>query len=123
MKLLKQLYIQVLIGLAAAGFTFSVFYGSLIPALVGITVAVIGPSSIRPSFYVMPSRFLTGAAAAVGIAFIHGFGNLGGMVGPVMVGWLKDVTGSYKAGMLGMAGTLVIPVRLTISLKFIVKEE
>jgi hypothetical protein len=88
MKLLKQLYIQVLIGLAAAGFTFSVFYGSLIPALVGITVAVIGPSSIRPSFYVMPSRFLTGAAAAV-----------------------------------GMAGTLVIPVRLTISLKFIVKEE
>ena len=123
MKLLKQLYIQVLSGLAAAGFTFSVFYGSLIPALVGITVAVIGPSSIRPSFYVMPSRFLTGAAAAVGIAFIHGFGNLGGMVGPVMVGWLKDVTGSYKAGMLGMAGTLVIPVRLTISLKFIVKEE
>jgi MFS family permease len=120
-RYIKNLALAQLV--AAAGFTFSVFYGSLIPALVGITVAVIGPSSIRPSFYVMPSRFLTGAAAAVGIAFIHGFGNLGGMVGPVMVGWLKDVTGSYKAGMLGMAGTLVIPVRLTISLKFIVKEE
>jgi nitrate/nitrite transporter NarK len=123
MKLLKQLYIQVLIGLAAAGFTFSVFYGSLIPALVGITVAVIGPSSIRPSFYVMPSRFLTGAAAAVGIAFIHGFGNLGGMVGPVMVGWLKDVTGSYKAGMLGFTVTLVIAILLSLSLKFVIKEE
>jgi nitrate/nitrite transporter NarK len=108
---------------AASGFVFAVIFSSLIPALIGITVAVIGLSSIRPFFYIMPSRFLTGAAAAGGIGFINGFGNLGGMVGPVMVGWLKDATGSYTAGMLGMAGTLVIAILLTLSLKLVVKEE
>ena len=92
-------------------------------ALIGVTVAVVGLSAIRPSFYVMPSRFLTGAAAAGGIGFINGVGNLGGMVGPIMVGWLKDATGSYAAGMLGMAGTLVIAMLLTLTLKLVVKDE
>jgi len=108
---------------AASGFVFSVLYSSLVPALIGVTVAVIGLSSIRPSFFVMPSRFLTGAAAAGGIAFINSVGNLGGMVGPIMVGWLKDVTGSYAAGMIGMAGTLVFAALLTVSLKLVVKQE
>jgi cyanate permease len=45
------------------------------------------------------------------------------MVGPIMVGWLKDATGSYAAGMLGMTGTLVIAIFLTLSLKLVVKEE
>jgi MFS family permease len=120
-KYIKNLALAQL--LAASGFVFSVWFSSLIPALIGITVAVIGLSSIRPSFYVMPSRFLTGAAAAGGIAFINGVGNLGGMVGPIMVGWLKDATGSYAAGMIGMAGTLVIAAILTLSLKLIVKQE
>jgi hypothetical protein len=40
-----------------------------------------------------------------------------------MVGWLKDATGSYAAGMIGMAGTLVIAAILTLSLKLIVKQE
>lgn len=101
----------------------AVVYSALIPALIGITVAIIGLCSIRPSFYAIPSRFLSGVAAAGGIAFINGFGQLGGMVGPTMVGWLKDATGSYTAGMLAMAGTLVISALLTFSLKFVVKQE
>jgi MFS family permease len=120
-KYIKNLALAQLV--AASGFAFSVLFSSLIPALIGITVAVIGLSSIRPFFYVMPSRFLTGAAAAGGIGFINGFGNLGGMVGPIMVGWLKDATGSYAAGMLGMTGTLVIAILLTLSLKLVVKDE
>lgn len=40
-----------------------------------------------------------------------------------MVGWLKDATGSYAAGMLGMAGTLVIAMLLTLALKLVVKDE
>ena len=120
-KYIKNLALAELV--AAGGFIFAVAYSSLIPALIGITVAVIGLSSIRPSFFVMPSRFLAGAAAAGGIAFINGVGNLGGMVGPIIVGWLKDVTGSYKAGMLAMAAALAIAALLTLSLKLMVNEE
>jgi MFS family permease len=120
-RYIKNLALAQLV--AAVGFVFSVIFSSLVPALIGITVAVIGLSAIRPSFYVMPSRFLTGAAAAGGIGFINGVGNLGGMVGPIMVGWLKDATGSYAAGMLGMAGTLLIAMLLTLMLKLVVKNE
>jgi MFS family permease len=120
-KYIKNLALAQLV--TAAGFVFSVIYSSLIPALIGITVAVVGLCSIRPSFYAIPSRFLSGVAAAGGIAFINGFGQLGGMVGPTMVGWLKDATGSYTAGMLAMAGTLVISALLTVSLKLVVRQE
>jgi nitrate/nitrite transporter NarK len=76
--------------------------------------------TFRGRFWVTPKA---GAAAAGGIAFINGVGNLGGMVGPIIVGWLKDVTGSYKAGMLAMAAALAIAALLTLSLKLMVNEE
>jgi ACS family tartrate transporter-like MFS transporter len=51
----------------------------------------------------MPSMMLTGAAAAAGIAYINSIGNVGGAVGPALVGWIKDVTGSYSGGLYGLA--------------------
>ncbi|RJF85109.1 MFS transporter [Azospirillum cavernae] len=108
--------------LAGAGLAFSVFYGSLAPAMVGLTMAVIGLSSVRPAFYSLPSRYLTGAAAAGGLAFINSVGSLGGYVGPWMVGVLKDETGSFEAGTLAMAGMLVVAAALTLLLKRVARE-
>ena len=51
----------------------------------------------------MPTMILTGAAAAGGIAFINAFGNIGGALGPAIVGWLKNTTGSYAGGLYGLA--------------------
>jgi MFS family permease len=120
-KYIKYLALAQL--LTAGGFAFAVFYFSLTPALIGITVAMVGLCSIRPCFYAIPSRFLSGIAAAGGIAFINGVGQLGGMVGPTLVGWLKDTTGSYSAGMFALAVTLVVSALLTLSLKLVVKTE
>ncbi|WP_249353025.1 hypothetical protein [Pseudomonas asiatica] len=61
-------------------------------------------------------------AAAGGIAFINATGSLGGLVGPYAVGWLKDVTGSFSAGLMGMAFMLCLATVLTIVLSFMVKE-
>lgn len=108
--------------LAGAGLAFSVFYGPLAPAMVGLTMAVIGLSSVRPAFYSLPSRYLTGAAAAGGLAFINSVGSLGGYVGPWMVGVLKDETGSFEAGTLAMAGMLVVAAALTLLLKRVARE-
>ena len=55
----------------------------------------------------MPPVFLGGTAAAGGIALINSIGNLGGFVGPYAVGWIKDSTGSFTAGMGFLAGGLV----------------
>ena len=54
------------------------------------------------------TMLLTGAAAAGGIGFINAFGNIGGAVGPAVVGWLKDVTGSYEGGLYGLAAFTAI---------------
>lgn len=60
--------------------------------------------------------FLSGAAAATGIATINSIGNLGGFVGPVMIGWIKDKTGSFSGGLAFVAGLLVMSAVLTLIL-------
>ena len=97
---------------AAAGFAFSVLFASLLPAVIGITFAVIGLSSARPAFYSLPSRYLTGAAAG-GMAFINAIGSLSGYVSPWIMGVLKDATGSFDSGLIGLAIMLVVSAALT----------
>lgn len=107
---------------AAAGFVISVLFASLVPAMIGITFAVIGLSSARPAFYSLPSRYLTGAAAAGGIAFINAVGSLSGYVAPWIMGVLKDATGSFNAGLLGLAAMLVVSALLTGLLRIVTRE-
>jgi nitrate/nitrite transporter NarK len=93
--------------LAAAGFALSVSFDSLPLTLSGIALALIGMNACRPAFFSILPSFLGGAAAAGAIAFINAVGNLGGFVGPYMVGWLKDWTGSFRAGMFALAAMLI----------------
>ncbi|HXW42313.1 MAG TPA: MFS transporter, partial [Xanthobacteraceae bacterium] len=47
-------------------------------------------------------------AAASGIAWINGVGNLGGFFGPTAVGWVKDLTGSFASGLYLLAGMALV---------------
>jgi ACS family tartrate transporter-like MFS transporter len=67
-------------------------------------VATIGFYGMKTSFWPLPSNFLSGTAAAAAIAAINSLGNFGGVIGPNLVGWLKDSTGSFEAGLYAMAG-------------------
>ena len=64
----------------------------------------------------MPPLFLRGTAAAGGIALINAVGNLGGFVGPYLVGWIKESTGSYNAGMGVLASGLAAAAILALVL-------
>ena len=108
---------------SAAGLIFAVVFSSLLPALVGMVFAVIGLSAARPAFYSLPSRYLTGIAAAGGMAFINSMGSLGGYVGPWMVGVLKDTTHSYAPGMLAMSASLALAALLTWGLAVYTRHE
>lgn len=121
----KRRYVKHLVltcAVAAIGFFASVASSSLLPAMFGLTVAIVGLSSVRTCFYSIPATFLDKQAAAGGVAFINAVGSLGGLVGPAMVGWLKDVTGSFNAGLMGMGGMLVLATLLSAYLKTQVKE-
>ncbi|MBB4374424.1 MFS family permease [Bradyrhizobium sp. cir1] len=94
--------------LGAIGLVLSAVLSSLLTTLTCLTLALVGTISARTILYTMPQTFLTGAAAAGGIAFINSVGAFGAFVGPYMVGSLKDATGSFNAGMIGMALVLVV---------------
>jgi MFS transporter, ACS family, tartrate transporter len=89
--------------LAAAGLVFAGWSGSSYWALLGMSAATVGIYGSRASFWPMPSIFLTGTAAAGAIALINATGNLGGYVGPFIVGWIKDSTGSFEMGLYFLA--------------------
>ncbi|MFB9128357.1 MFS transporter [Paraburkholderia dipogonis] len=103
-----------LIGAVALG--VSTYFHALLPAMVGITLALIGTIAGRTIFYTLPARFLSGQAAAGGLALINSIGALGGFAGPYLVGYLKDTFGTFAAGMFGLAVVLGITTLLTLSL-------
>jgi MFS transporter, ACS family, tartrate transporter len=72
-------------------------------SLVGMSIAAIGFYGTKGPFWAIPSIFLTGIAAAVSLAWINSIGNLGGFLGPSVVGWVKDSTGSFGAGLYSLA--------------------
>ena len=62
----------------------------------------------------MPTMFLTGAAAAAGIAWINSLGNLGGFFGPTLVGWAKNLTGSFAGGLYALAVFAMISAMISL---------
>jgi MFS transporter, ACS family, tartrate transporter len=101
---------------AALGLALAGSAGSVISVVAALTLVNIGISSAKPPLWSMPTMFLSGTAAAAGIATINSIGNLGGFVGPTMIGWIKDLTGSFLGGLYFVAGLLVISAVLTFLL-------
>ena len=66
---------------------------------VALIICAMGQAAFTPVFWTLPTSFLTGSAAAGGIAFINSVGGLGGFVGPYIVGWIKDATGETALGL------------------------
>jgi len=99
--------------LAAIGLAGTAFFTGSAWALVTMSVAAVGLYGSRPCFWPMPSMFLTGAAAAGGIALINSIGNLGGYVGPFVVGWIKDSTKSFEMGVYFLAACAMASALIT----------
>ena len=70
-----------------------------------------------PTFWTLPPSFLTGSAAAGGIALINSVGNLGGLVGPRIMGYVKVSNGGYSVGYLIMAATLFLGGLLVLNVQ------
>ena len=86
-------------GLAMTGLCIS----DPILAVCGLTLAAAGSFAATPTLWALPGTFLSGAAAAAGIALMTTLGNLSGYAAPFMIGYIKDTTGSMSYGFQGMA--------------------
>jgi len=102
-----HLIVPALMG--AIGFTVAASYTqNTIVSLAFLSLAAAGVLTCAPLFWSLPTAFLSGTAAAAGIAAINSVGNLAGFASPYLIGYLKDLTGSTQIGMYVLAGALVL---------------
>jgi ACS family tartrate transporter-like MFS transporter len=96
-------------GLILAGLTVGTWW-----SVVGMSIAAAGFYGTKGPFWSMPTMFLTGTAAASGIAWINSLGNLGGFFGPTIVGWAKNLTGSFSGGLYALAVCALISAMISL---------
>jgi MFS family permease len=94
----------------------ALFMGSPAATIAVITVTACAIFGALPNFWTIPSRFLTGAAAAAGIALINTFGNVAGFAAGYVTGWLKDATGAYTVPMFVVGGLMLLSAVLLVAL-------
>jgi MFS transporter, ACS family, tartrate transporter len=109
------LVVPALVG--AAGTVLTAYAQSPLLLTVGVTLAAVGILSALPLFWALPTAFLSGTAAAAGIALIAAVGNLGGFVGPAFTGIAEDETGSFTMPLVVLAALLVVGSLLVLLLR------
>jgi MFS transporter, ACS family, tartrate transporter len=113
----RRRHVAASAALAAAGLAASSFADAPALALAALSVGAIGLYSATPPFWSLPTAYLRGDGAAAGIGLINSVGNLGGFVGPYVMGWLQGASGNFRFGLRALAvsaicsGALVLTVR------------
>jgi MFS transporter, ACS family, tartrate transporter len=112
--------------LGGVGLIVGAYMSSPLLAMICLTLGSVGTFAALPTFWTLPTALLTGTAAAGGIAHINAIGNIGGFVGPYLVGWIKSnalamnlVTNQADANALSLAvigGFMVAAGLLTLIL-------
>ena len=103
--------------IAAVGVAGAGLVSSPVMVLGLLCLGQIGVSAMPPLFWPLPSTFLTGSSAAAGIAAINSIGNLSGFGGPYMMGYLKDMTGNFTAGLLVLGAFALLGGIIAMTLK------
>jgi MFS transporter, ACS family, tartrate transporter len=101
------------LALIAFGFTKNpILIIALLCIINGATFSLYGP------FWTLPSLFLTGTSAAAGIAAVNSIANLGGFVGPYVLGAVNDATGSVYGGLVVIAAICILALIIILCLRF-----
>lgn len=99
----RRWHVAVCAWTAAVGLASSSMTSGPLISLMMLSVAAIGLYSATPPFWSLPTAFLRGEGAAAGIALINSVGNLGGFIGPYLMGWCRDVSGDFLIGLRVLA--------------------
>ncbi|MDD2051395.1 MFS transporter [Pseudomonas putida] len=89
--------------MAALGIAASALGSSMVPVVLAFCFAAAGFVAVQPLFWTIPTNYLTGAAAAGGIALINSIGNLGGFVAPNLKTLMESQFADPRAGMFALA--------------------
>ncbi|WP_019180771.1 MFS transporter [Microbacterium yannicii] len=113
---LKTWHIAVPAIAGAVSIPLALFAGSPAATIAIITVTACAIFAALPNFWTLPTRFLTGAAAAAGVALINTIGNLAGFSAPFVTGAVRDLTGGYEVPMFIVGFFMLVSAVLMVLL-------
>ena len=114
----RRWHVAVPCVIGALGFVLTVLAPQT-PAvsLATLSIAAFGIWGTLGPFWTLPTSFLRGTAAAGGIALVNSVGNVGGFVGPILVGWIREATGRFEPGLLTLAGILALGAVVVLAMR------
>lgn len=95
----------------------ALYMSSPFTAMVAVTIVCVCICGALPNFWPLPTRFLSGAAAAAGVALINSVGNASGFVAPYVTGYLADLTGTQNAAMWVLGAMMIAAALIVLALK------
>jgi nitrate/nitrite transporter NarK len=107
----------VALAIAALGIGASALVDEPILKMVALSIGAFGVFAVLPVFWTFPTAFLSGAAAAAGIAVINSIGNLAGFFGPFIMGWLREAAGNFASGLLVIAAFALLAMIVVLLLR------
>ncbi len=94
--------------IAACALSVSAVVSEPVLKMLALCFTVSGILAFQASFWAIPSGFLTGNAAAAGLAVIVSVGNLGGFFGPSLIGYVKQMSGGFMWALIAVSAVLLI---------------
>jgi len=113
----RPLHVAVPLLISGAGFFGCALLSEPTLALFSLALVPIGHCSAYGPFFSMPTRFLTGAPAAAGIALVVTIANVGGFVGPTLMGAMKDRMGTHSPAFLLLGACTIVAAVLALQLQ------
>jgi MFS transporter, ACS family, tartrate transporter len=113
----RPLHVAIPLLVSGAGFFGCALLSEPGLALLSLALVPIGHCSAYGPFFSTPTRFLTGAPAAAGIALVVTIANVGGFVGPTLMGAMKDRTGTHSAAFVLLGACAIVAAVLTLRLR------
>ena len=101
----------------AAGFFGCALLSEPRLAVLSLALVPMGHCSAYGPFFSMPTRFLTGAAAAAGIALVVTIANVGGFIGPTLMGAMKERFGTHGPAFMLLAACAIVAAFLALRLR------
>ncbi len=116
MKLERRNHAAIALLIAAVGIIAATMTEDPMLKMIAFSISAFGVFAVLPVFWALPTAFLSGPAAAAGIAAINSIGNLSGFAGPFAMGAIKDATGSFNGGLLLIAGVVLAAMVVVLAL-------
>jgi ACS family tartrate transporter-like MFS transporter len=113
----RPLHVAIALLTSGAGFFGCAVLRQPILAVFCLALVPVGHCAAYGPFWSIPSRFLTGAPAAAGIALVVTIANVGGFVGPTIIGAMKDRFGTHDPAFILLGGCVIIAALLALRLR------